>query len=87
VRIAIDCRELVGRPTGVGRYLSELFNAWGEMPAAATHEFVLCSPERVTQARCGNNACYRNWLRRQAQTSSSHLLTHVRSGAVLRLCW
>jgi glycosyltransferase involved in cell wall biosynthesis len=54
VRIAIDCRELVGRPTGVGRYLSELFNAWGEMPAAATHEFVLCSPERVTHSSFGN---------------------------------
>ena len=28
VRIAIDGRELVGRPTGVGRYLSELLTAW-----------------------------------------------------------
>ena len=26
MRIAIDCRELVGRPTGVGRYLSELLH-------------------------------------------------------------
>ncbi len=47
MRIAIDCRELVGRPTGVGRYLSELLTAWGQMPAAAAHEFVLCSPEAV----------------------------------------
>lgn len=53
MRIAIDCRELVGRPTGVGRYLSELLTAWGEMPAAASHEFVLCSPERVSHNALG----------------------------------
>jgi glycosyltransferase involved in cell wall biosynthesis len=51
VRIAIDGRELVGRPTGVGRYLSELLTAWGDLPAAAAHEFILCSPERLDQAR------------------------------------
>jgi glycosyltransferase involved in cell wall biosynthesis len=50
VRIAIDSRELVGRPTGVGRYLSELLAAWGALPAARAHEFVLCSPEHVDQA-------------------------------------
>jgi glycosyltransferase involved in cell wall biosynthesis len=54
VRIAIDCRELVGRPTGVGRYLSELLSAWGEMLAAGAHEFVLCSPERISQGSFGN---------------------------------
>lgn len=48
MRIAIDCRELVGRPTGVGRYLAELLTAWGNIPAAAAHEFVLCAPEHVT---------------------------------------
>jgi glycosyltransferase involved in cell wall biosynthesis len=47
VRIAIDSRELIGRPTGVGRYLSELLKAWGELPDAAPHQFVLCSPESV----------------------------------------
>jgi glycosyltransferase involved in cell wall biosynthesis len=47
VRIAIDGRELVGRPTGVGRYLSELLRAWGELPAASGHEFVLCSPQAL----------------------------------------
>jgi glycosyltransferase involved in cell wall biosynthesis len=54
VRIAIDCRELVGRPTGVGRYLAELLTAWGEMPAAAAHEFVFCAPERVTHSSLEN---------------------------------
>jgi glycosyltransferase involved in cell wall biosynthesis len=51
VRIAIDGRELAGRPTGVGRYLSELLTAWSELPAARAHEFVLCLPERVDEAR------------------------------------
>lgn len=47
MRIAIDARELVGQPTGVGRYLSELLAAWAELPDAADHQFVLCSPAPV----------------------------------------
>jgi len=43
MRIAIDARELSGKPTGVGRYLRQLLLAWNEMPAAAAHEFVLCT--------------------------------------------
>ena len=35
----------MGRPTGVGRYLSELLSAWGTLAAANAHEFVLCAPE------------------------------------------
>src|SRR5688572_6031892 len=54
VRIAIDSRELVGRPTGVGRYLSQLLSAWGDLPAAAGHEFVLCSPETLNHASFGH---------------------------------
>jgi glycosyltransferase involved in cell wall biosynthesis len=53
MRIAIDARELAGRPTGVGRYLSELLTAWGDLPGAAAHEFVLCAPEHVRHARPG----------------------------------
>ncbi len=45
MRIAIDARELAGRPTGVGRYLKALLLAWARMPAAAGHEFILCAPE------------------------------------------
>jgi glycosyltransferase involved in cell wall biosynthesis len=44
MRIAIDARELTGQRTGVGRYLWQLLLAWNDMPVAATHEFVLCSP-------------------------------------------
>ena len=44
MRIAIDARELHGKPTGVGRYLSEILAAWKELPAAAAHEIILCAP-------------------------------------------
>ena len=45
MRIAIDARELAGRPTGVGRYLAEILAAWSSLAGAATHQFVLCAPE------------------------------------------
>ena len=43
MRIGIDARELMGRPTGVGRYLAELLAAWAQPPdgAPARHAFVL----------------------------------------------
>ncbi|OFW16804.1 MAG: hypothetical protein A3H29_17760 [Acidobacteria bacterium RIFCSPLOWO2_02_FULL_67_21] len=44
MRIAIDARELLGRPTGVGRYLTHLLSAWDVLPSAAAHEFILCAP-------------------------------------------
>jgi glycosyltransferase involved in cell wall biosynthesis len=54
MRIAIDARELTGRPTGVGRYLSEILAAWTTLPAAARHEFVLCAAEEIDTRRFGN---------------------------------
>lgn len=45
MRIAVDARELHGRPTGVGRYLSRLLEEWRRLPAAQAHEFVLLAPE------------------------------------------
>lgn len=48
MRIAIDARELSGKPTGVGRYLSEIVAAWAELPAAAPHDFIFCAPAEVT---------------------------------------
>src|SRR5687767_10033392 len=47
MRIAIDARELSGRPTGVGRYLAEILRAWGELAGAHSHDFVLCAPDSV----------------------------------------
>jgi len=45
MRIAIDARELRGRPTGVGRYLGQLLDVWKTMPEAAEHEFVQLAPK------------------------------------------
>jgi glycosyltransferase involved in cell wall biosynthesis len=47
VLIAIDARELCGRPTGVGRYLACLLKAWDTLPEAAPHRFVLYTPAGV----------------------------------------
>ena len=44
VRIGIDARELCGRATGVGRYLSGLLGAWAADSRARAHEFVLYAP-------------------------------------------
>jgi glycosyltransferase involved in cell wall biosynthesis len=44
VRIAVDARELCGRRTGVGRYLSRLLESWRTLPEASGHEFVLYAP-------------------------------------------
>ncbi len=41
MRIGIDARELCGRPTGVGRYLSGLLRHWAAGERARAHEFVL----------------------------------------------
>jgi glycosyltransferase involved in cell wall biosynthesis len=50
MRIAIDARELLDKPTGVGRYLSQILSAWTRLPGAAAHEFILCSPEEHSDA-------------------------------------
>ena len=43
MRIGVDARELCGRATGVGRYLSGLLAQWAG--AAGGHEFILYAPE------------------------------------------
>jgi glycosyltransferase involved in cell wall biosynthesis len=45
MRIAIDAREIAGKPTGVGRYLAGILSAWAHVPGTAAHEFILCAPE------------------------------------------
>jgi glycosyltransferase involved in cell wall biosynthesis len=50
MRIAVDARELIGKPTGVGRYLAQVIEAWRALPGAAAHDFILCSPEPLTLA-------------------------------------
>jgi glycosyltransferase involved in cell wall biosynthesis len=44
MHIVIDARELCGRPTGVGRYLSGLLDAWSRSDAFRRHEFTLIAP-------------------------------------------
>ncbi|MGQ0735298.1 MAG: glycosyltransferase family 4 protein [Acidobacteriota bacterium] len=41
MRIAVDARELCGRPTGVGRYLAELLRVWAGGPVAVRHDWTL----------------------------------------------
>jgi glycosyltransferase involved in cell wall biosynthesis len=47
VRIAIDARELSGRPTGVGRYLAGLVREWTAPHAPGRHEFLFYSPKPI----------------------------------------
>lgn len=42
--VALDGRELAGRPTGVGRFLANLLAAWARLPEAREHRFVLYVP-------------------------------------------
>jgi glycosyltransferase involved in cell wall biosynthesis len=44
MRVAIDARELQGKPTGVGRFLGELLEAWKTLPEAQGHEFIALAP-------------------------------------------
>ncbi|MEZ5317011.1 MAG: glycosyltransferase family 1 protein [Vicinamibacterales bacterium] len=47
--IAVDARELLGRPTGVGRYLSGLLREWAS-DATLPHRFRLIAPARPADA-------------------------------------
>jgi glycosyltransferase involved in cell wall biosynthesis len=47
MRIGIDARELCGRATGAGRYLSGLLSAWAADETARRHSFVLYTPESL----------------------------------------
>ena len=52
MRIGIDARELMGRPTGVGRYLTELLREWSK-PASGVvgkHDVVLYCPAPCSPA-------------------------------------
>ena len=44
MRIGIDGRELLGRRTGVGRYLASLCAEWSGAPAYAGHELLIYTP-------------------------------------------
>jgi glycosyltransferase involved in cell wall biosynthesis len=44
--VAVDARELCGRPTGVGRYLAGLLEAWGDNATAQRHQWTLYAHTR-----------------------------------------
>ena len=46
MRVAIDARELCGRPTGVGRYLAGLLDAWSDHATAQRHQWTLYAHSR-----------------------------------------
>ena len=48
MRVAIDARELYGRPTGVGRYLAGLLRAWAASDNARRHQWTLLTHAPVT---------------------------------------
>ena len=48
MRVAVDVRELCGRPTGVGRYLSGLLEAWSDHAVAQRHQWALYAHARPT---------------------------------------
>jgi glycosyltransferase involved in cell wall biosynthesis len=50
MRIGIDAREVAGRQTGVGRYLSGLLSEWRRSGAANTHQFVLYAHDSIPGA-------------------------------------
>ena len=50
MRVAIDARELCGRPTGVGRYLAGLLEAWGDHASAQRHQWTLYAHRRPVMA-------------------------------------
>jgi glycosyltransferase involved in cell wall biosynthesis len=48
LRIGIDARELLGHPTGVGRYLGELVRRWIGREDADSRELILYTPEPLS---------------------------------------
>ena len=46
MRVAVDVRELCGRPTGVGRYLAGLLEAWSDNAVAQRHQWALYAHAR-----------------------------------------
>jgi glycosyltransferase involved in cell wall biosynthesis len=54
IRIGVDARELLGHPTGVGRYLGELLRRWTARTDSAARRFILYSPEPLPVGVAGS---------------------------------
>ncbi len=66
MHIAIDARELTGKPTGVGTYLSSLLGEWAKMAAALAHRWTLYVPEGTLVRRLVRRSAERAGGRREA---------------------
>ncbi len=53
MHVAVDARELTGRPTGVGTYLRQLLGHWQQMPDACAQRWTLYVPESLARAAEG----------------------------------
>ncbi len=53
MRIGVDGRELLGKRTGVGRYLAELLDQWGSSDAHG-HEFLVYTPSAGADVTIGD---------------------------------
>ena len=49
MHIAIDARELLGKPTGAGRYLAGMLEAWSQSPRRVAHTFQLYASHPPTR--------------------------------------
>ena len=58
MRIAVDARELCGRPTGVGRYLRELLTEWTDDDQAGRHQWTLFAHVRPQVPSPWNDAVH-----------------------------
>jgi glycosyltransferase involved in cell wall biosynthesis len=68
MRIAVDGRELAPHPTGVGRYLLEILQAWAQDPAAADCDVTVYAPVDI------------DWSSPRFHGPGAHLLTRVLAG-------
>ena len=82
MRIAVDARELCHRPTGVGRYLSELLAEWSRDPDADRHDWTLYAhtmpvvgtewAARVRVLKGGGGTAWEQWTLARALAAGAH---------------
>jgi glycosyltransferase involved in cell wall biosynthesis len=72
MKIAVDARELQGKPTGVGRFLRKLLGEWSNMAEAQAHEFITLGP--ASQDRTGGTVWEQLVLPRLARRAAADVL-------------
>ena len=92
MHIAVDARELTGRPTGVGTYLAHLLAEWAHLPEAAAHRWSLYVPSSAlvpgtkSGANVGGTATWRQapFAVRQVPGTGGTMWEQGALGAALR---